>query len=327
VNSWHQYAFGHMADGSRVMLVQVDGDLRRSRRFSAVLICREDGLHRLWRDGRSQLLASGFIWPQSQAPNAEYSLRPHVPKYWGKQHGSTAVVQELPHWLLRSKTVSLARLLIAWYRANHAVSVERIKRIGIALQPWSVLPDAPSWSPVAITLVPNTDVVVRAVHSGVLLRRLKLGLERIYISEMAWIRAPSIKVTLLALAHRFAERLVLVKALTYEQCCVALGITRVRACEFQFIGQQLQDRYEADYTHESADTENHLQPMVRMRIGEVPRGIQMLWMQQLQVDFEKWDGLDANGMLGIEKAAHERRKGQNQRAVAALGNVKGTGQN
>ncbi|MFZ4539983.1 hypothetical protein [Propionivibrio sp.] len=321
MNSWHQYAVGHLADGSRVMLVQVCGDFKRSRRFVALLICLADGLHRLWRDGRSQLLAPGYVWPQTQEPNAEYSLRPHVPKYWGKQHGSTTVVQELPHWLLRSNTNNLARLLIAWYRANHAVFVERVKRIDIALRPWPVLPDSPTWSPVAITLVPNTDVVVRAVHSGVLLRRLKLGLERIYISEMASIRAPSIKVTLLALAHRFAERLVLVKALAYEQCCVALRMTRVSACEYQFIGQQLQDRFETDYT------QNPIQTMLRMRIGDVPRGVKVLWMNQLQVDFEVWDGLDVNGMLEMEKVAHERRNEKSRRAVAALRNVRGTGQN
>ena len=253
--------------------------------------------------------------------NAEHSLRPHAPKYWGTQHGSTCVIQGLPYWLLRSKTDNLARLLIAWYRANQAVFVERAKRIDAALHPWSVLPDSPIWSPVAITLVPNTDIVVRAVHSGVLLRRLKLGLERIYISEMAWIRAPSIEVTLRALAHRFPKHLVLVKALGYEQCCVALRMTRVRACEYQFIGQQLQDRYEADYPAKRDKIKPPLQPMVRMRIGDVPRGIEFLWTHELQLDFKMWDGLDAIGMLGMEQIALEQRKDQSRVAAAVMGSA------
>ena len=331
MNHWHQHSFGHLSDGSRVMLVLVESDFR-SRRIPAVLVCRPDGLYRLGRKGTGQLLASGYTWPGSQEaikptsnklpqPAAEKSLGALVPRAWGAQRSSACVIKPIPDWLLAARTANLARLLIAWYWVHQAVFVERVKRVHILLRPLSVLPESPLWNPVAITLVPNTDLVVRSVHSGVLLQRLKLGLERIYISEMAWIRAPKMEATLRALAHRFGPRLVLVKALTYGQWASALKMSRARACEYQFIGQQLQDRYEEDYGYETYDNEGALEGMLQLRIGDIPKGTKMLWIHQMQVNFELWDGLDVEGMLGIEQLADERRKEQSQRASEALGHA------
>jgi hypothetical protein len=335
MNHWHQYAFGHLPDGSRVMLALVEAGLTR-RRFPAVLVCRADGLYRLWRSGRSQLLAPGYSWTnstgwhssrdvsKSEASDtvprwdAEKSLVAHAPQAWGRQDGSAGVIKHIPDWLLRARTDNLARVLLAWFWIHEALTLARLRRVDIELQPGSLLAKAPLWRPVAITLLPNTDVVVRAVHSGVLLQRLKAGMERIYISEMAWIRVPKLQATLRALAKRFPKQLVLVKAQSYGLWAQALKVARVRACEYQFIGAQLQDRYEEDYGYEKYYNTAPLQGMLRLRVGDIPRGTQLLWLHQMPVDFAVWDALDVDGMLGIEKLAAQRRAVQSQRASNAL---------
>lgn len=211
---WSQHSYGYLPDGSRVMLTSVVADYPSRRKFPVVLQCRPDGLWRLWRDGSSRLLAPGYVWPNdSKEPHhkAETSLQQHLPKAWGLQHLSSCVIQQIPKRILNAKTDNLARLLIAWF-FNEPIAFGSLSPANLVLRPFAVLPQAPLWRPVAITVVPNTDVVVHALNTGVLLQRLKRGLERIYVSEMAWIRAPRIEASLRALAHRFPERLVLVKA-------------------------------------------------------------------------------------------------------------------
>ena len=302
------------------MLVTVREDYPGRRTFPAVLVCRPDGLYRLWRNGRSQLLAPGYTWPTVTKSKwkSEESLRAFVPTTWGSQHGSICVIQSIPDRILLARTANLARLLIAWFYNTERVFSARIGRMDRQLRPMEVLPTAPLWHPVAITVVPNTDVVVRALHSGVLLQRLKRGLERIYVSETAWIRAPRIEVTLRALAHRFPERLVLVKAETYALLSNALKVKRVRACEYQFVGYQLQGQYEDDFGYDKFDSPSALVGMAQLRVGDIPRGSRLLWLHELPLHFERWAGLDVDGIDELQNQAAERRSAQERQASEAL---------
>lgn len=289
-----------------------------NRQFQAVLICREDGLHRLWRDGRSRLLASGYQWPNLQRGEAEKSLRLIVPKGWGTQRNSGCVIREIAPWILKARTANLARLLLAWYQTDQAARSDRILR-GDRLMPLAAaLPLATLWRPVAITVMPSTELVVQALHSGVLLERLKRGLERIYVSQMAWLRAPSIEVALRALAHRFPERLVLVWAESYKWISPILKVRRVGAAEYQFVGSQLRERYLDDFDDDKWDNRAALAGMIRLRVGEVPRGCTMLWLHEIPVTFDHWQALDVEGMLGLEHAEDERREAQNRKAMDSI---------
>ncbi len=196
---WHQHSYGYLPDGTRVMLCIVASDSKPYRSFPVVLNCRPDGLYRLWRNKRSQMLVTGFAWPDAtgkETEDAEKTLQPHVPKFWGIQHMSSCVLRTIPQRVLSAKTADLPRLLIAWYLTCWRVSYLPHPRSHKPLRPKSDLPVSPLWRPFSLTTIPNTDVVVRAIRRGVLLQRLKIGLERIYISEMAWIRAPSIETAL-----------------------------------------------------------------------------------------------------------------------------------
>lgn len=320
---WHQRAWGELPDGSRVMLVSVEADdwpvrRRKTRSFEAVLICTDQGLHRLWRNGRSRLLASGYQWPKLTRGEAEKSLGPLVPTTWGTQRGSGCVIKALPLWILKARTANLARLLLAWSRCEHAANTERARAGYAPLALAQALPASPLWRPVAITVVPGTDVVVRALHSGVLLERLKRGFERIYVSQMAWIRAPSIEASLRALAHRFPTRLVLVRAEAFKSLSQILRVTRMRAAEFQFIGSQLRGRYLDDFGYDLWDNPVALEGMIRLRIGEIPRGMGMLWLHEMPVEFDSWAALDVDGLLSLEHDAKERREAQDQKAMEAL---------
>lgn len=290
---WHQHSFGHLPDGSRVMLVVVASGYPSWKEIPAVLMCRPDGLYRLWRNGKGRLLAPGYFWPgkSDQArQEAETSLCQHVPRAWGIQRRSGGVIRQIPERILNARTENCGRLLIAWFFCQHVAFGALCARTEQLLRPLVVLPVAPFWRPVAITVVPNTDVVVRALHTGVLLQRLKRGLERIYVSEMAWIRAPRIEASLRALAHRFPERLVLIKAESYGFLNSALRIKRVRASEYHCVGYQLQCQYEADFGYDKFNNPSALVGMLRLRIGNIPRGSRMLWMHELVVDFEQWAG-------------------------------------
>ena len=320
---WHQRAWGDLPDGSRIMLVHVEADdwpvrRRKTRSFEAVLICTDQGLHRLWRSGRSRLLASGYQWPELTRGEAEKSLGPLVPPTWGTQRGSGCVIKALPLWILKARTKNLARLMLAWSGCEHAANTERARAGYVPLALAQALPASPLWRPVAITVVPNTDVVVRALHSGVLLGRLKRGLERIYVSQMAWIRAPSVEASLRALAHRFPARLVLVRAEAFKSLSQILRVTRARAAEFQFIGSQLRGRYLEDFGYDLWDNPAALEGMIRLRIGEIPRGTGMLWLHEMPVELDRWAALDVDAMLSLEHDAKERHEAQDRRAMEAI---------
>jgi hypothetical protein len=319
---WHQYAFGHLPNGDRVMLVIVTRDYFQSKCFPAVLICRSDGLYRLWRSGRASgshrscLLAPGFTWSSDR--DAENALRAHVSKTWGTQHSSMCVLRAIPKRLLRANTPNLARLLIAWYFTSDAMFSERVGRAWSALRSDSVMPVSPLRKSVALTIIPNTDVVIQAIHSGVLLARLKLGLERIYISELVWILSPKMEVVLRALQARFPERLVLVKAENYHDDPRAIKMKRSRAQEYQFIGEQLQDCYEKELSYDRNYNTQPLEGVLCFRVGEVPRGTRLWWIHQMKLPFGQWAALDVAGMLQMEEVAQARRDAQNKRSMAVL---------
>ncbi len=303
------------------MLCCIRSDYRPYRSFPALLICRADGLYRLWRTGRSKLLAPEFVWPgssDSKKWDDEISLRAHVPKAWGTQCGSSCVLQKFPQWVLRGQTINLARLLIAWYFAERASRCASNQRTAQPIRPDGVLPVARLWRPVALTLVPNTDVVVRAIHSGVLSQRLQCGLERIYVSQMAWIRAPRIEQTLRGLADHFPERLVLVKAKSYTPMQQMLSIKSTRAAEYQFIGSQLQAQYEDDFGYDKYVNPGALEGIFRLRIGDIPRGSTFIWLHQMTADLEQWSGLDIDGIRHIERHFNYLRDEQDRKAGDAL---------
>lgn len=181
-----------------------------------------------------------------------------------------------------------------------------------------VAPGGARWRPVAITVMPGTDQVVRALHSGVLLERLKRGFERIYISQMAWIRSPSIEVALRALAHRFPSKLVLVRAQAYKSISRILKVRQVRAAEYQFVGSQLRERYLEDFDHDKWDNPAAIRGMIRLRIGEMPRGTRMLWLNEIPVALDHWAALDVDGLLSLEQAEEDRCAAQSKKAMEAI---------
>jgi hypothetical protein len=207
---------------------------------------------------------------------------------------------------------------MSWYFEAEKSSWESSKQIDKTIRPDSVLPVAPLWRPIAITVIPNTDVVVKAIHSGVLLHRLKFGMERIYISEMVCIRAPKIESTLHALANRFPQRLVLVKAKSYTQLQLMLKIKSTRAAEYYFIGSQLQARYEDDFGYDKHENTAPLKGIFLLRIGNIPSGSKFLWLYQMVVDYENWDELDMQGINKIVKNEDEYRQKQEKKAVDML---------
>jgi len=320
-SNWHQYSYGYLPDGSRVMLCVINDERVPLRSFPSVLICCKDGLYRLWRSGRSQVLARDYAWPGSAGNktwDVEKTLQTYVPKVWGSQHGSSCVLRQIPTWLLHGKTANFARLLIAWFFSEQKSNLEASRNSEKTLRPDIRFAAAPLLRPFALTVIPNTDIVVRAINSGVLLSRLEYGLERIYVSEMAWIRAPKIESTLRALAHRFAERLILVKALSYGRLQQILRVNSVRAAEYQFIGYQLQQQYEEDFGYEKYYNTAPLEGIYRLRIGDIPRDLKMLWLHETPIEFDKWKGLDSACILNIEKQAIELRSKQEQKSSEIL---------
>jgi hypothetical protein len=297
------------------MICIVRNEANYRRRFPVVLLCKSDGLYRLYKDARQRPWACGYIWPVAEnLQNQNKSLVPHVPKMWGVQRNSACIIEPLPRWLFRpSAGTNLGRLLLTWFQVSETVFRARSRTSECELLPGVELWAAPVWHPVAITIIANTDVVVKALHSGALLERLKLGLERIYISEFSWIRAPSIEASIKALAARFPEKLVLVKAKSDRLIEKTMGIRRPRAVEYQLVGRQLQDRYEDDF---GCGT----QGMFKLRVGDVPRGSTLLWTHQLRVEFEKWTELTIVGLSKLQIEAKGARDQQNKRASKLLAN-------
>lgn len=328
---WSLWAAGHLADGTRLMIVKIcrqewkHGYRNRNVTFTVVLACRPEGLFRLWRNRPEKLIGPGFVWPDvvpasdtavGTLHSEERRLGGVLPTHWGTPN--TSLRRRIPDRILLSGSANIGRLLLAWAKSMDDVFGAMVARSDKQVLPGLLLPPSPLYRPVAIVIIPNTDVVVRAVHSGVLLNRLKNGLERIYVSEMAWIRAPSLKAPLMALAHRFPTRLVLVKAQRYQVLSMRMKIKRVRAAEYQFIGYQLQYRYEDDFGYDKFDSPKALDGMFRLRIGDLPRGHKLLWIHEQEVAFDAWAELDVNGMQRFEEIADQRRKDQSKRTAEAL---------
>ena len=124
-NKWRQSYFGILPDDSRIMIVNVSAN-RGRRGFCAVLICKPDGLYRLWGNGRCSLLARAYSWPLEckRERDALATLQPFLPKHWGAWHDS--IKQLIPDRLLDGTTRNIARLLIAWHRSVEVMDTARI---------------------------------------------------------------------------------------------------------------------------------------------------------------------------------------------------------
>jgi hypothetical protein len=331
VNHWSLWAVGYLADGTKLMIVKVSRDeWKRGFRnitFAAVLACRPEGLFRLSRNRPEKLIGPGFIWPAEMSANDTGAQNKHskerclsaiLPKYWGTARYSTELKTRIPGRILQSGSANMGRLLLLWTKCVDDTFGAMVARSDKQFLPGLPLPPSPLCRPVAIVTIPNSDVVVRALHSGALLKRLKNGLERIYVSEMSWIRAPSMEAPLTALAHRFPTRLVLVKAQRYQVSSMSMKIKRVRAAEYQCIGYQLQYRYEDDFGYDKYKSPKALLGMFRFRIGDLPRGHKLLWIHEQEVAFDVWPDLGVNGMQRFEELAGQRRKAQSNRAAEAM---------
>lgn len=320
-SNWHIYAIGRLPTDEMVMMALVRAGYRSKRGFPAVLLHGKQGLWRLRSNRAPQLLSEAGIGQETALRAIETALRPSVPKVWGVQHSSVCVVRQIPSRILEATTSNLARLLLAWFKANHADFVNRCSGVGESAVSSRSMPLSLPCTPVAITLIPSTDVVIEAINSGTLLRRLTNGLERIYVSEMSWIRAPRIEHTLYALQSRFPHRLVLVKGFRFALTAQALRLKRPAATEYQLVGQQLEGQFELDYEYDRFDNPEALHSFIKMRVGPVPRGTKMLTMRQIQVPLEIWRDLDVDGMLNLEKRAKQLRSLRDEKSVRALAEV------
>ena len=318
MTNWHIHSQGRLPNGSHVVIATVRSGWPSVREFPAVLLCAPEGLVRVWSHRPSKLLAASYRWPECKFYDAEMTLRPHIPTHWGVQHGSSCVIRQIPDRILSSNTSNLGRLLHAWFKSEQVGFSQRVLGSGERELTSDKMPDSPFYRPVGLTLIPNTEVVVQAIHTGVLLNRLQLGIERIYVSEMAWIRVPKIEHTLRALQRRFPRNLVLVKAARYKLLESALQITRAGACEYQFIGMQLEEKCQSDFGHDKFTNPHALRGMIGLRVGNVPRGTRMLFMRQIPVEFDVWKNLDVDGLLDIERAAGRERSKQQKAAAEAL---------
>ncbi len=311
--NWHIHSTAALPGGGRVFVAHISSGHKWPT--AAVLLVAGDELLRLHKDGRRTVLSSPFLYPEDSRPvRAEYSLREHVPVHWGSQHGSSLIVRDIPQRLLQAQTPNLGRLLRAWYRSSYLLRYSEKK------WPLERQPLVPGKRPVAITTIPCTDVVIRALHEGVLLERLKLGLERIYVSEYAILRAPSIEAPLRALAKRFPDRLIVVPHNQFagELITSSLRLRKPRAAEFVAIGYELNGAYDDDFGYCKYRTPDALDGMFRFRVGDVPRGVILLIAHEHFVGFDKWRMLDVEAMQQLEDDAASRFREQEGKAIAML---------
>ncbi len=303
------------------MLVEVSqrfGNPRR--RFYAVLVLHSDGrLERYRRDGKVVPLATAVYWPKP--PMAERVLQGFAPRAWGSQDDSACIIKNLPVWLLR-RPHGIARRVIAWKAMYERTQLQNaffscipMRNVGLPLdEPW-----AGRYPPV-ITVIPTTDVLVQALNTGTLLRRLTYGMERIYVSEFACIRAPSIQPALCALATRFPSRLVIVRAEHLGQIPKILRVTRPLAVEFQFRGSELTNRYKDDFGYDKFDAPQALKGIHRISVGKEPRGVRMLFGYEELIDFHTWEELD---MSILEAMAEKRAAMHKQQEAHSIERLRG----
>lgn len=330
---WNIYATGTDPTGRQFFVVDLDEDrcgyeygpgYPPPRSFAAVLMLEAGRLWRLRPRGRATLLAREFA-PLDLARiglREDERLRPVAPNAWGMQRGCLCVHKPLPSWLLKRDMATpapVAHLLLAWMRADNAARMHkalqrhRLYDPHAKAQPW----DRSQPAPAAVTTIPSTDVVVRALDSGVLLERLQRGLERIYVSELALIRAPRHRPALTALARRFAGRLAIVPLPEGDAAGVAFRrMTRPRAYEYASVGFWLRDQYYEDFAYMAPF------PAMALRVGNIPRGSKgLLWAHEWIVPFEERATLDARGLKREAAKAALQLRGQNKGARDALAAV------
>jgi len=176
-----------------------------------------------------------------------------------------------------------------------------------------------SWQPQALTIIPSTSTVELAVRSGAIARRIWLGLERIYVSEWALLRAPGLSADVRTLAMQFPDRLLIIPFSAVELFCVRAGAFghRLHDSEYFGIGHSLKHAYKTDL-----EAALWPRPPYVLRIGAWPRRA-FGWIHQMPVGLDEWSHLDMAGMQALEQLNLERRQAQERRAVEAFSDALG----
>lgn len=324
--AWGIYASGVLPDGAMALLIEIRSGKQRwswDAKVFTLVICEVHGIFRLRTNGSTKRLGNASLLPMSLHSNRRELLNllsPHMPSAWGKSEDMLSI--SIPERVLQSNSPNLARLLLAWSKVQEvlarskSLTSERLLTDAVLPHPYDRRVKVAH--PVAITIIPSTYVVIEALNTGILVERLKLGLERIYISEMNWIRTPRMRAPLLALQRRFAGRLVLVKAQAFNRIAEILNVRRWSAAEYQFIGDQLKERYQNDFGYDKYENPKALSGMYRYRVGDVPRGHAMLWMGELDVSLQNWVNFDIDAMKAREVEVDMARSIQGQRAQKAM---------
>ena len=312
--NWHVHSTATLPSGGRVFIAHISSSQKWST--AAVLMADENGLSRIYRGGRRTRLAPDFVYPR-QGWDADLSLRSFAPKHWGAQRGSMCVVQKIPARLLAAKTRDLARLLLAWYRVDQKATLDAIRRDSDAAKSKARVSVPPIRRPVAVSIVPSTDLVVRFLHDGVLVERLKLGLERIYVSTYALIRAPSIAAPLRALEKRFPDRLIVVPYSGFFGQIIAksLRASTPRAIEYVVVGNELSGAYQRDFGFDKITSPGALADVHLFRVGDVPRGVACLFSREIVVPYQDWKLFDIDGMQASKDKAVADFEAQERRGL------------
>jgi hypothetical protein len=231
----------------------------------------------------------------------------------------TSFQKKPPKWILDSGSADINRLGDIWSAAQKGVRRQRVLRlVHRPLCSGFELPQAVPWRPPVITTVPTTPVVIDALHTGVLRKRLELSLERIYISEMALIRAPSCATKLISLAREFTARLVIVPAGFETYFSEILEIKRPLAVEYLLTGRELSHAYEEEFGWDKLWKPRVLDDVYRLRVGQPPRGIGFMFQHEQNVDARDWRDLDMEGVRQVMHQAMFVRKRQSDRAMKAM---------
>jgi hypothetical protein len=227
-----------------------------------------------------------------------------------------------PSWILQSNSPDIERLTAVYEAAQMKVREQRYLRlIERPLLSGFEIPKAMAWRPPIITTVPNTQVVIRALHTEVLRHRLGLAYERIYISEMVLVRAPSCAQKLIALAIEFPQRLVIVKFADMTDMLSTVGFSKIRsprAAEYAAIGRDLTNAYEDEFDFDKNWKPHALDGVMTLRVGDIPRGIGFLISHEHCVPEAAWADLDMQGVHHLVHKAKFERKRQNDHGAKFL---------
>ena len=227
--------------------------------------------------------------------------------------------EKKPQWIIDSGRQDIDRLTAAWRSAQDKLRVQRVtKYIKNPLRSGFKLPKAVSWRPPVITTVPCTPVVIDALHNGVLRKRLEVGFERIYISDMALIRAPSCAQKLLHLAQEFPAQLVIIPISDDLIYAETLKLKRALAIEYFFMGRDLTNAYEQEFGFDRLWNNRVLDDVHCIRIGDIPRGTSFTILHEQPAPYRAWGDLDMEGVRRIMHVARFERKRQSDRAMRAM---------